>query len=717
MSQITRTSVNSLPFVVPSELSDQDLFNPLPAKVRDDIDSTLLALEEIHQSRKVNPAVKRLAASLALHRPITFNCLRRKYYDYLKSGGDWRVLVDWTRVPRHARPGQAEASDQEKLPPDFIQHLQGLMQSNQRKSAPAIRALYRSWKRGHSIPVYGTWQEWFQSQNPHEPLPRVCPPDLPRGWSRGNLRRYIPEAAELALTREGVAAALQHLPDILSTRAGLRPLEYVMFDDVRTDFKILVPGAGPVELNLLVALDVATGRVLRYGMCPAITRQDGMKDKLKLRDMKTLVAGLLQQYGIPRGYVMNFVVENATAAIRDGFAMALAELSCGRIAVHRTMMVCGTAIWAGYKDKAIGSPQGKAPLESTFNLFHNEAGFLPGQTGRRYDAGPRELEGRSREAMALVQTGRHLSPHERAELKMPFLTYRQARVVLTDLWNQICQRTDHAMEAFEVVGEFRLKEYDQWRPEIELLELDPSLRGQVLWRNPPRKESPMERWDRLVAALPVTGQQSPFEQLHPGALARLYEEHKPVTVIGREIIFTVDKTTHVYRLANMVGRAGRVTPCAPSGLPDKAKALAYYDPHDLSWIHLTDGQGGYLGSLPETLGLKRGDKEGQKAEFDRKRRELHELQDKVSRRLPEQIEDRLSDLDANTQILSEALENAGALDSDPVSASCPEMVGAINKTKAAIATAQTESETEAARIATAPRSLASILAGHESRNT
>jgi hypothetical protein len=45
-----------------------------------------------------------------------------------------------------------------------------------------------------------------------------------------------------------------------TSREGLRPLEVFVFDDVRTDFRTLVPGyASPVELNLLIVLDVATG--------------------------------------------------------------------------------------------------------------------------------------------------------------------------------------------------------------------------------------------------------------------------------------------------------------------------------------------------------------------------------------------------------------------------------------------------------------------------
>src|SRR6185369_3839467 len=140
----------------------------------------------------------------------------------------------------------------------------------------------------------------------------------------------------------------------IMTREGLRPLELVMFDDVRTDFKILAPGcASPVEVNVLVAMDVATGMILRFGLRPAIQREENegelSKDKLKLRDMKALIAGILTTHGVPKNYTTTYVVENATAAIKEGTALALSELSCQRIHVSRTMMINGSAVWGGYK--------------------------------------------------------------------------------------------------------------------------------------------------------------------------------------------------------------------------------------------------------------------------------------------------------------------------------------------------------------------------------
>ncbi len=824
-------------FTIPEDDASQALFHSLPntakAPVRDDVDRTLLALESIHGAAKVNPEIKRLATAYSGRPGFTFNSLRAKYYWYTRTGkkdqygnvefppGDWRMLVNWSKVPVRNRPGQtALGSNNTGLPSAFIEYLKGLYGSNQRKSEPAIRKLYALWRAGESIPGYGTWEEWFQSENPHLPLPDHCPPDLPRGWHKSNLRKHIPADAELALSRHGKFAALSLLPCILQTRDGLRPLEYIEFDDFRTDFKVLVPGyASPVELNGLVAIDVATGRPLRYGLRAAIPREDGMKDKLKLHDMKVLIAGILLQYGLPRTYTMHLIVENATATVRDAFALALGELfrstqcsqpasavsesvksdsvsspthsvthslihnsSIPAIVVERTEIIQGTALWSGYKDRPGGNPRGKPHVESTFNLFHNEAGFIAGQIGRRYDAGPSDLHGRTREAESLARVGRHLTPHQRAALKAPFLNYAEARVVCTDIWNRIYHRTDHQMEAFQTIGEFRVcaasspergcagaegasrstsnsPAFTQWLPDGLLATDEYALvpRAQIEWRNPPRKESPAERWERLCFDLvnsPQTARSvwtaasefrpplsdsvppSPFRKPHPSAIARLYDEHKLRPVVNYEITFDHDKEHCVYRLANIQFASAS----ALNFLRQKnAQALCYYDPQDLSLIHCTDGQGGYLGSIPRTRGIRKTDKDALKADYDRKQREYQALKDLVSSRLPEAAEQRLEEIDHNCEVLKQALENGDVLQeqtekSENPSAVSVESVSSVSSVsscsnsgssvadsiashRALTAVQQRQARAESARIAKAPRSLKSILNGHEARTS
>lgn len=640
-------AANEIVFVITDE--DHDEFQRLPQCVRNDVTRGLLVFEAVYNAKAQDRELEQQAVRFNGRRGWTFNSLRQKYFRFKASQGDWRVLVDYARVPRQ---GVTQEEGSANLPHDFVEYFKGLCQANKRVSEAAIRVLYLKWQRGESIPGYGTWQEWFQDTHPFYPLPEKCPPDYPVGWSRGNLRKYFPTDAELALARGGIADARTHLPSIMNSRVDVRPLEFVMFDDWKPDFKIVVPGfSSPVDLNLLVAIDVATGIVLRFGIRAAIPREDGVKDHLKLTDMKCLVAGTIQQFGTPRHYKMTFVVENATAAIKDGFAAALREVSCNQIEVSRTMMINGTALFGGYKDKAAGNPRGKGLLESTFNLAGNEAGAIEGQTGRRYDEGPADLHGRTRETEALLKTAT-LTPHQRVALRLPFLSFDQARIYIQDIFNRMNARTVHEMEGFNLVGEWRGQRFDQWRHETELLQLSVVDRESVEWRK--RKESPVERWARLSA---LVGGKDAFQKIHPGALTRLFDEHRLVEVAAGEISFRFDKDSCVYRVSNAIG--------ALAPIRDHQQFTAYFDAQDLSWIHLTDGKGGYVASIQRTRGVRRGDKAAMEVEMAEQRKRLHELQSRVSDRMPDIAERRLEDTKHNIEVLadSQAVELVPANDS------------------------------------------------------
>jgi hypothetical protein len=129
---------------------------------------------------------------------------------------------------------------------------------------------------------------------------------------------------------EGTAAAKELLPHILSTRAGLRFLELVTFDDVRTDWLIFDPESGqPCELWLLVARDQATAMVLGFVMHPARARDDGSDSHLGQREMKQLAAWLLERYPLPLDYISTWKVERGTATLSQGSAQALQGVAAG----------------------------------------------------------------------------------------------------------------------------------------------------------------------------------------------------------------------------------------------------------------------------------------------------------------------------------------------------------------------------------------------------
>jgi hypothetical protein len=623
-------------FGIPTREEDLAEFRRLPETVRNDIRRYLAAFQRISEAINVSTGCRAQAMQLSAYRGFSFDRLRSLYYAYLRTG-DWRVLKNNSKAKAQTKV------DKTNLPPEFLDFWRGRCGYNQKASLPAYRQLKRDWRSGVSIPGYGTWQEYFQQNNPYMPLPLTCPPDLPEGWSESNLYRMLPTDAELALSRRGIAIARQHLPDILRTRVGLRPLELVAFDDVRTDFRIIVAGCPmPVELHLLVAIDVASGKILRYGLRPAIWRDDKTREGLKLRDMKRLVAGLLSQYGYPKNWIMHFVIENATATLRDAASMALAELCNQQVLVHKTMMIDGQAVWGGFCDGAKGNPQAKGWVEVTFRLMHSELGMIPGQMGRRYDEGPADLAGRTAEAKSLLTT-RGLSPQQRAALRLPFASCDEARVAITDAFNRMDRREDHALEGFEFVAEWRGGELEPWRPEALFLDLTEAEKARMQWRK--RLEQPMERWQRLIMA---NGGPGVFQRIHPSVLPAFYDnDQKEVTVYDGEIVIRRGKNEAFhYRLARI-----RDAVRAPK---EGDKMLAYYDPESMDIVHLTDGKGAYIGSIPRTLGISPIDPVAAKAEIERRQHELKELQTRVSKRQPERITARLEDLATNIEIMSDA---------------------------------------------------------------
>ena len=623
-------------FYIPAGESDQEEFRRYGVEVRKDVERYLAAFRKIAKAKNVKQGCQEQAAALSAFRGFSYDRLRTRYYEYVRCG-DWRCLINDAKAGRVSK-------EKTNLAPDFIEYWKGQCQDNQKASRPQYRKLKRDWAAGKSIPGYGTWQEWFMDKHPMAILPAECPPDLPDGWSPSNLYRLLPTKAELDLARRGIAAARARLPDILTSRVGLKPLEFVMFDDVKTDFRIIVPECGdtPVDLHLLVCIDVATGMILRYGLRPAIWRDDGARDGLKLRDMKRLLGGLLTQYGYPKDYIMTFIVENATAAIRDGTAAALAEISCEHIDVSRTIMIEGTSIFGGYKDRALGNPAGKGLLEVSFRLMHSELGAVPGQVGRRYDEGPAELHGRTAEAKELLKGP--LTAFQRAAMRLPFLNIDQARLVLTQAFNQMIHRSDHAMEGFDLVGEWREKEFEQWQPEAKLLELPVSIRQNVIWRNPPRLESPFERWEKLIAQVGGMGQ---FQRIHPAVLPALYDQDQQlVPVVDDEIVIRLDKVSYHYRIAQVQH--------ADLPLRNGETYLAYFNRQEMDWIHLTNGKGGYMGSIPRTRGIRRGDKDATAREMERRNAELKALRERVSARMPHVAEQRLEELAHNIEIYKDA---------------------------------------------------------------
>src|SRR5690606_15012396 len=135
---------------------------------------------------------------------------------------------------------------------------------------------------------------------------------LPAGFSERNLARLVPSKAELEYARRGVFAAHGLLPQKRNDYRSLRPLEIVVFDDVRCDWEIYYPGADKsCQMWMLVAMDAATRVVLDWVTLARVPDDQGKRAELLGEHMLILVGGILQRYGVPRDYAMTLKVENA----------------------------------------------------------------------------------------------------------------------------------------------------------------------------------------------------------------------------------------------------------------------------------------------------------------------------------------------------------------------------------------------------------------------
>ncbi len=467
--------------------SDEAIYYSLPSKWQNYVLSYFAIFNELANSRNVKAASIELAERNShLGRGFSAKTIRRLWREYRRSN-DWKILLNDYQGTK------------DPLPADFLEELRRRIEKNKRVAAPVFKELRREWAAGKVIPGYGTWRDHWAKVHGDD-APEFFPDDFfPRGWDERNLYRHLPSDAQLTLARDGHKAAHALLPQIERTTAGLRPLEGVVFDDVRTDWLVIVPGQeNPVELWLLVAMDIATRKIIAWVAKAYLTDDDGKRQELLRAEMRRLVGSVLQ-LGLPEGYPIRFVVENQKATLSDEEKRVLAEITGDRVLVTKSGMTHRTILPGGYSETS-GQPWFKAPLESFFNLFHNELAALPGQTGASYALMPGELEGRKKAARALLKAAAEadLPADVIRQLKAPFLHYHEAIDALAAIIDLLNNRVEHELEGFEQRAFFRFSPRENFRP-IEELARYP--REQIkLAQIKHRVESSQERWVRLALA-------------------------------------------------------------------------------------------------------------------------------------------------------------------------------------------------------------------------
>lgn len=550
-------------FAIPE--GDYTAFMGLHVDERERVKTLLAVFLAIHKSHNIKQACQVYSAELRSDniKGCSWSNLRSKYFTYIRTG-DWRTVAN--KVIARELVVYAFQKEREQ----FLAYWRKMGTLSKRVYAAAHRRMMKAWAKGESIPGFGTWREYWAKMFPEDPIPAHFPDLYPKGTSYRNLmdHKKKPTKAQEKAAREGIAAARNFLPHVKGTRETLRFLEEIEFDDIKTDFRIVIttPGKQCVcDLWLLIARDKATDLILGYGMRPALPREDGKQDHLRAIDMKQLVGWVLTRYGLPTSYTIKLKVERGSATLALALGKAIEQLSNGSIRVHWTSMIGGTVMPGGFKDKAIGNSRGKARLESGNNYVHNEADDLPGQTGSMYQRRPAELAAREAECRELFKLADRLSRPVYDRIQYPILTIHQARLELNRIFNTINSRTEHALEDFEDVVVWRNSLAEPWRPLVELPQ------GTTPALVETRKESPMERMGRLVAGVE-------FRPVQPAFFIHFYDDcHKIVTVNkDGEINFQHEGKDHTF-----------MPPDGKRTIRAGEKFLAYFHPREIDFLHLT----------------------------------------------------------------------------------------------------------------------------------
>jgi len=436
-----------LTFAVPHRQADSDEYAMLPAQVRTDVDRLLQFMEAIHAAKTGRRArCYELAAQMGERRGLTGKTLENKYYEFVGSGGNWRVLID------RARAGKPfwQLSTTLNLTAPFLDFWRTLCENNQRKCRPAYRQLldrWRGWRAGGGRPSHRLAVPGYE----------VCPVAgangrHPDGWSYKNLMRFAPTQFELTVARVGRAAAASLRPLVYTTRADLWVGSHYLFDDLWHDQFVNVldtrQTGRPLEFG---AFDLFSACKFAWGMRVRTENElTGKMEGLKEEMMRMLVASVVGQHGYsPRGTVM--VVEHGTAAIRDELERLLHDQSGGLITTARSGMDGAGDALGIYGGRGKGNFRLKAAYESLHNLVHNEFGDQPGQTGMRPELRPEGMHGLLKRNDLLLDAFVQIAardPERAAQLKLDLMEFNDFLGLAVEVYGRINGRTDHRLEGW-----------------------------------------------------------------------------------------------------------------------------------------------------------------------------------------------------------------------------------------------------------------------------
>ena len=621
-------------YMVPTE--DLEEFARLPLEVREDVMDKLAAFEFIAEAKSIRAGAKKVAAMHQGRQGWSAKRLQTQFTDY-RYTHDWRCVVNKAK----AGPGYYEVGGLVHLPREFVEHWKALCERNQRKCKPAYRRLL------------GDWQAWAAGDAKRAIPGYDSPPEPalgrqhPMGWTYGNLMRYAPSKFELRAARVGRTAAAELRPKVFTTRNGLAVGQYYLFDDMWHDFKVNMIGQRSAQRLLqLHSLDLFSGCLFAHGMKPIVENEaTGALERLKEAEMVFLVANVLAGTGYrddDKGTTL--IVEHGTAAIREETEQELFDLTGGKVRVERSGLQ-GKAAFAGmYDGQGKGNFRFKAALESLHNLVHNETAdtlLIPGQTGSNARLNcPEELAGRDKHNNRLLKAMAALPPEQAAKLRLPFLEYREAFAVVTEILEQINRRQDHDLEGWIEAGlvskEIRFQPDTPWIPLDRLTNLSGEQQAVALAAAETRvvKQSPREVFNAGKGGL---------RKLSPEAVAMVLGPK-----CGREV--RVDKGLIEFQ-DRLVG-PGRIRYDAPQ-YRDGEKYRAVLNPMDTAQLYLFDAKGRFVGSCRRWDSPTRDDAEALHQAMGRARKREAELLAPLAQRGAALTRQRIKEARENARALGE----------------------------------------------------------------
>jgi hypothetical protein len=473
------------------------------------------AIERILKApRRVRGAAERCEAARLGMKPSS---MRRWVTLFRKMGGNPQSLIDH-RIEPHLDA---------ILPEPFLEFCRSLFEENQRSSKAAwrkLRELYRShatsyqWQKTSEViylwPGYAVRPDPSPSSND----------GMPRGWSYSNLTRPgngLTKLEEVA-ARQGPGAAADLLEQVFTTRVGLKPGQYYVFDDRWVDVKSVMPPSvskKPVRSVELSCGDIASGSSPAWGLLPMIDDDFGRQQRLKDRDMRMLLAKVICLVGFHRDGV-TLMVEHGTAAISRELELKLCVMSGGEvrdgqivrdglIKVKRSGITGGKSFAGGFPTLGKGNFRFKAAWESMHNMKHNELADLPGQVGKNSRLETVETDhGMDAEARMILTAAAELRPEVAKGLVTGYLPFSELFWANARAIERIENYTDHKLqgwvEAGNVIAEFRHGEHsDDWQPMDKLLTYSVSHRAAMEvffhenpWSTRTRQLSRREAWLR-----------------------------------------------------------------------------------------------------------------------------------------------------------------------------------------------------------------------------